>query len=321
MTSKIWPLGASERPRSQAELLRADTTTLRTWLHLSLLSFEQAANDSEKVRAFSPLVLSPWEDVERQLAAWWGRGDAIDRLRIATAISDEMESFDPAFSTKVTILLTAIGAHVGCVRGLQSIFAMLAKPLRVDSYERRTLSEGIAFFAARWGKNQEFRELAYRLRDLDMLTSVAAVELLVRAPASDDASRLSDIALLVPELLEDLTGPNLSQYHNLRRHWANSFVDVVGVQKAFAFGLYAQSAGSPELREALEYNRVKPLPAQPRQSSTQLRLLDRVRGTECFVDVSQFDRKLVDTPGSSDATEKRFAEEPVDSQLGLERFN
>jgi hypothetical protein len=210
-----------------------------------------------------------------------------------------------------TTLLVRIAASIGCRGGTRALGSLLSKPVRGSEFERRDLAEAIAFFARKHATGDEARELAFLLRRANLHTPTATVVLLARAAATQGTNIIAALNILLPELVgEDrflAQGSEGSNLATLKRFWANTLVDILGPAQAFRLALQAQDLGVPEIREAITLIR---LGVSIKDGQAHLR--DRLTSAMTMVDVSDFRKRLLETPASVAVNDKLIAATGVD---------
>jgi len=313
-----WPLGFLERPRSEADLLLAELGTLREWLRLSVMSWVHAETPEKRVRSFSPLTFLSDEEPDRQLTGWAESAPADFRLRLEQAITDTIETIALTQDLRAATIAVRIGARFNCKRPLSIVTSLLSRPMGAEPEALREFARAIAHFSTRRLTSRECRDVAYMLRDANLGFAVPLIDLLINAAIDYDVSVIQDMEILTPILLVNQPATDDPEIAvGLQRYWANNIVETLKPGNAFRFALEAQRRNLPELRETLEAHRLR-LSYRSLNDPSRALLIDKISGTRTHVDLSAFQADLIRTPGSEQASDKRFAKASIDRDLGLE---
>jgi hypothetical protein len=278
-------------------------------LRYSVLSWTNAADDSERLSSFAPLVFSP-EEPARQFAAW-AAGLSIEvRLRLEAALAEVIETWSPRMDANAAALLIDLAAYVGSPYGAAPVLDLLAKPIKGSEIERRDVAEAVAFFGRQRSTPAEARMLAYKLREAELRAPTAAIVLLARAASRYDVEIIEDLKILAPDVLDNDPRADQHAVSALRRFAVNTFVDILGAEQAYKLALRAQSRDAPELCDAFRRWRF----ATKTISKKQMRLRDKLTWLESILDVSDIPEIVLTTSASELVIEKRIAITAIDRQ-------
>ncbi len=244
------------RPSTLAALAALRGSDLEAWLKLSARVYTEAEDPIDRIDAFEPLTIPMTENGSRFVANWWHGADAEGALRFSEALASTIETASKSLPTDALILVVEIATHFGIARKLEPIRGYLSRRITAAGGRRQRLGRAIAHLARRSGEAREMRKLAYQMRAAGLLDVISAIELLTFGAAAFGAAIIDDFRTLLPKWFADSRLNYTDEDDAIYAYFANAAVDMLGASDAFEIALYAQARNMPQMRQALEANRL-----------------------------------------------------------------